>query len=470
MVGQLIATFSEGSLGALYTARIISGLGIGATTVIGPVGVVETAPVEFRGLIGAWFNLYMLMGGFVSTFTTLGVYLHVPEGRLQYQIVFFVPIIFSGFHTALSFFVCESPRWLYLSDKHEECIETLQKLRGLPLEDARVQTELKELQRSVQRQRSIGPGIVAAVRQTFLVPSNLRRVQQVVFAYALAQLSGANNITSYLMPILKMIGTGGGPDRSMFISGMYGVSKFFFCMMTSFFFIDALGRRKSMIFGITVQMISDIYIAVFIKCRQDGPTPSASAGKAAIAMIFVHGFGYATGEFPILLCFFFFPFSFFFIFFNGNKPRADHILGLLVLPYVFGAELWPDEIRSFGASFGQLFHWFFYYGLNQGLPSLLSETHNWGAFVFFAAWCFIAGIYTFFVIPETAGRSFEEMEYLFEQPIYKAYRTSKQLEKSCSTSSDMERGVEVDEITDASSSSSGGHEARKGAAIIISQC
>lgn len=167
---------------------------------------------------------------------------------------------------------------------------------------------------------------------------------------------------------------------------------------------------------------------------------------------------------------FFLSFPFLFFFSCENRRRTDQVIGLLVLPYVFGAELWPDEIRSFGASFGQLFHWFFYYGLNQGLPSLLSETHNWGAFVFFAAWCFIAGIYTFFVIPETAGRSFEEMEYLFEQPIYKAYQTSKRLEKSCSTSSDVERGVEVDEITDASSSSSGDHEARKDAAITVSQC
>lgn len=99
--------------------------------------------------------------------------------------------------------------------------------------------------------------------------------------------------------------------------------------------------------------------------------------------------------------------------------------GLLTLPYVFGGELWPNDIRSFGAAFGQTFHWLFSYAMGYGLPSLLDATHNWGAFIFFASWCFVALLYVFFVVPEIAGLSSGEIEQVFQGSWFKAYRSAK---------------------------------------------
>lgn len=50
------------------------------------------------------------------------------------------------------------------------------------------------------------------------------------------------------------------------------------------------------------------------------------------------------------------------------------------------------------------------------LPSLLSHTNNWGAFVFFASWCFAALLYVYFLVPEIAGLSVEEIEGIFSGP------------------------------------------------------
>lgn len=69
IIGQIIATFSMGNLGTLYAARIVSGLGIGALTVVGPMSLVEVAPAEFRGLIASWFSVVMLLSLTVSVFT-----------------------------------------------------------------------------------------------------------------------------------------------------------------------------------------------------------------------------------------------------------------------------------------------------------------------------------------------------------------------------------------------------------------
>lgn len=97
-----------------------------------------------------------------------------------------------------------------------------------------------------------------------------------------------------LIQILGMIGVSGGTTKSLFLSGMYSMAKFFFTLIASFFFIDALGRRRSLFTGITIQMISDLYLGVFIKYRQVGSVAPGSS-EAAIAAIFIHGFGYAVG-------------------------------------------------------------------------------------------------------------------------------------------------------------------------------
>lgn len=294
VIGQIIATFASGSLGALYTARIVSGMGIGALTVIGPVGIVEVAPTEFRGLLAVWFSVAMLIALTVSCLVVLASYIHVAVGPLQYQIVFFIPAIIAALVVAASFFLSESPRWLSLIGRNDEALDTLVTLRGLPASHPRVMSEVEEIHSQIESQKKIGSGLLPAVKEAFLVPSNLRRVQQAIFSYALAQLSGANSVTSYLVPILSMVGLGGGTERSLFLTSMYSMAKFFFTLMASFFFIDALGRRKSLFVGITIQMISDIYIGVFIKYKQmDQVTDSAS--EAAIAAIFLHGFGFAIG-------------------------------------------------------------------------------------------------------------------------------------------------------------------------------
>ncbi|KAK2735601.1 hypothetical protein FQN55_002185 [Onygenales sp. PD_40] len=396
-IGQFIAMFASGNLAALYAARIVSGMGIGALTVIGPVGIVEVAPTEFRGLLAVWFSVAMLLSLTLSCLVVLASYLHVAAGPMQYQLVFFTPLILMALAVAASFFLCyESPRWLFVVGRKDDAVKTLVTLRGLPATHPRVSSELEAIQTELDSQKSVRSGFVAATKETFLVPSNLRRLQQAILSYLLAQLSGANSVTSYLVPILNMVGVQGGTEKSLFLTSMYSMAKFFFTLMASFFFIDALGRRRSLFLGITIQMISDIYLGAFIKYKQEGSV-SASAGQAGIAMIFIHGFGFA--------------------------------IGLLVLPYVFHAELWPNQIRSYGASMTQFCHWLFYFGINKGMPPLLSSTNNWGAFLFFAGWCFIALFYTFFVVPETSGASLEDLNSLFEQPIWKAYQTSKKFNR-----------------------------------------
>lgn len=303
IIGYMIAIASPGK-SALYASRIISGLGIGALSVIGPVAIAELAPAEIRGLLGAWFSISMGIALMVATFCVYGIGINIAPSQLQYRIVMFAPCLFMFLWVVASFFLCESPRWLFLTNKDQKATETLVRLRGLPADHPRMQEEIQGVKNSLQSEiqtaeiHDRSPSkIVTISKETFTVPSNLRRVQQVIILYIFPQLSGGNSITNYFIPILEIVGTAGDSNRNLFLNGMYTLSKFFFSLFASFFFIDALGRRNSLFTGISIQMLSDIYLAAYIKVQNDGPVPK-SAGEAGLAAIFVHSFGYTIGKFP----------------------------------------------------------------------------------------------------------------------------------------------------------------------------
>lgn len=63
--------------------------------------------------------------------------------------------------------------------------------------------------------------------------------------------------------------------------------------------------------------------------------------------------------------------------------------------------------------------------MNFGVPSLLERTNNWGAFIFFAGWCFLALFYVYLVVPEIAGLGAQDIEDIFRGPWFNAYRRTK---------------------------------------------
>lgn len=298
-VGQFVAVGTENRAG-LYASRIITGLGIGALTVTGPMSIVEIAPVEIRGLLTAWFGVAMVLALFSSVFCVYGVYLHLSADRLQYQVVFFAPCLFMLFCVISSFWICESPRWLMMVDRHAEAMTALVNIRGLPSDHPRLASEFGAIEESI-RTSGRDASLFSIARETLTVSSNLRRVQQSLLAYALAQLSGANSITSYFVPIMKILGLGETTKDQLFLTGMYGFAKFWFMLIASFFFIDALGRRKSLFVGISLQMVTHIYLSVYIRTSQQHDV-SNSASQGAIALIFIHAFGYCVGKCLILCC------------------------------------------------------------------------------------------------------------------------------------------------------------------------
>ncbi|CAG8218291.1 unnamed protein product [Penicillium salamii] len=389
IAGSLISCFSSGNAGALYAGRIVAGLGIGALSVVCPMAISEIAPRATRGLLTLWFNICMLAGQALGVFIVYGCSIHVePVKDLQYQVPWFAQTFAPAISIVLSFFVTESPRWLLIDQKHDQSLQALVQLRGLLSDAEPVATEFQSMACQIEdREAGLGKNsIKQIVRETFLVKSNLRRVQLTIIIYILAQMSGANAITNYLPTIFGLIGVTNS-DVKVYSTGLYTVAKLICCLAAALFFIDFVGRRKSLMLGISVQIACHSYLAGYLKIYRSDPAGMSKGGTdAALAFIYIHAYGWA--------------------------------IGLYSLPYLFGAELWPNKIRSFGGALSQCFHWLFYFAITKATPSLLSGLHQWGAFVLFIGFCALALLYTYFMVPETAGMSLEEINKIFERPLF----------------------------------------------------
>lgn len=298
MIGLVISITAPG-LAGLNASRIVTGIGIGALTVTGPMAIAEISPDEIRGILTSWFGVCMSLSLISSVFCVYGVYIHLAATRFQYQVVWMVPILAMVVVVIGSFFCCESPKWLMMVDRYDDALAQLVKLRGLPADHPRVQAEITAIQDAVRAAHIDTSSEVRRIKQifkdTFTVSSNLRRVQQSLVSYLLAQLSGASQITSYLVPIMTLMGVTSSTEEKLFLSGMYGVAKLGSVLLASFCIIDTLGRRNSLFIGITLQVISDIFIGVYIKYSQQGPVPHA-VSQAALGFLYIHGFGYCIGK------------------------------------------------------------------------------------------------------------------------------------------------------------------------------
>lgn len=82
--------------------------------------------------------------------------------------------------------------------------------------------------------------------------------------------------------------------------------------------------------------------------------------------------------------------------------------------------------------------------MSYGTPALLASTNKWGAFIFFAAWCFIALCYTYLMVPELSGLSVEQVNDLFKGSWFTVYKRSKRspIVNGLETTDDMKKNVD----------------------------
>jgi sugar porter (SP) family MFS transporter len=341
--------------------RFIGGIGVGASSVAAPAYISEISSSKNRGRLVALYQFNIVFGilmAFLSNFL-----LNDFGGEDDWRFMLGVEAIPAMIYTLFVLTIPESPRWLLSKkgdiDAASKILKELMNTRLLNETIEAIQSEIK----------SEGRGKVTNFfSKRFRFP--------ILLAFLLAmfnQLSGINFILYYAPSILERAGfaTSGSLLSSVSIGGVNLLFTFI-----GLYLIDRAGRRTLMYIGSIGYIVSLVLVAY-------GFYSDASA---------------------------YFNLSFILLFI------ASHAIGQGAVIWVFISEIFPNSVRGIGQSWGTGTHWVFA-ALITLLGPVLMEIYPEGyqIFIIFAICMIVQLLFTHFIMPETKGKSLEELKSLLEE-------------------------------------------------------
>jgi SP family arabinose:H+ symporter-like MFS transporter len=340
----------------LMVARFIGGLGIGGSSVLGPVYIAELAPAKWRGRMVGLFQINIVVGillAYLSNYiiTTRNL------GPLQWRWEFGVAIVPSILFLIMLYGIPRSSRWLVTTNQTDEAREVLE-MMGSP----NSQAELQEIIDSIHLERG--------VKQEPLF--NGRYNLPIFLAISIGlfnQLSGINAILYYSNYIFASAGFSSNSAALQTVGvGLVNLIATFLGMSL----IDKLGRKTLLLIGAAGMM-------------------AALAGVSAI---------FYTKTHQGLLVWLLVLFIMFFAISQGS------------VIWVYIAEVFPSRVRSKGQSVGSSSHWIMN-ALIAGTFPLIAARSQGAPFIFFAAMMLLQFFIVLFFYPETKGSSLEAIQAQF---------------------------------------------------------
>ena len=333
--------------------RLIGGLCIGAYSVVSPLYISEIAPAARRGMLVALFQFNIVFGiliAYVSNYLLQGTN-SSNDWRWMLGIVAFPSLIF----TVLTLFISESPRWLALKRND------LAGAKGVlsEIDPSAADATLASILAS--RDRADASPSKAFFSAHYRWP--------ILLAFLLAafnQLSGINAIIYYAPRIFEM--TGLSKSSALLLTAGIGLVNLVFTML-GLSLIDRYGRRVLMYIGSFGYIVSLGLIALaFYR--------NSFAGMTILVLTFI----------------------------------AAHAVGQGAVIWVFIGEIFPNEVRAAGQSFGSFTHWTFAALIANVFPALAGRFGGAPIFAFFCGMMVLQLLYVMFMMPETKGVALEDME------------------------------------------------------------
>ncbi|KUL54611.1 MFS transporter [Streptomyces sp. NRRL F-4489] len=360
ILGTLGAAWAAGPA-ALIAFRFVIGVGVGIASVVVPLYLTELAPKQLRGGLTSLMQLLVTVGIFVAYVTD---YLLAGSGAWRWMIglgVVPAAVLALGIVTQP-----ESPRWLVGRGRGEEARTVLTRLRG---DAAAAGEELAEIERTERAEREASEPLT--LRR--LLSPRLRPVFTVGMLLVLFQnFVGINTIIYYAPTLLTDIGFG----SSGAILANVGIGLLNMLMtLPAMRLIDRRGRKPLLRTGAL----------------------GMCAAMVLLAAVNLSGLGYGALLSTLTLL-------------GIGLYIASFAISWGPVQWVMLPELFPMRIRAAAVGLCVLFNWLFNMIVALVFPSLL---HAWGAgvnFLFFAATTLLAFVFVQRLLPETKGRSLEEIE------------------------------------------------------------
>ena len=362
-----------GSFDGLVAYRIVGGVGIGIVSIVSPIYISEVSPAKIRGTLVSLYQLAVTVGFLlaylanwvidsnINTALTLGdpglslwermMNTEAWRGMLGSETL---PALLFFF---VIFFIPESPKWLIVKGKMEKASAVLSKIYAQQQE---VDEEIKVTKESLGGDKGswadlLKPGILLAVIAGSAIA-------------ILGQFMGVNAVLYYGPKIFSEAGF----DNPMFSTVLVGVVN---CVTTvlAVFIIDRVGRKQLIYWGVSGMILCLLAIGVYF------------------------AWGPALGLGNVFMLTFFLAYVF------------CTAISICAVVFVLLSEMYPNSVRGRAMSIAGFALWIGTYLIGQLTPVLLGWSQA-GTFFLFAVMCVPYMLIMWKVIPETTGKSLEEIE------------------------------------------------------------
>lgn len=346
----------------LIIMRFIIGVAIGITSYVVPMYIAEISPARQRGALVTLNQLMITIGLLISYITDY--WLSDDNYTESWRWMFFVGF-FPGLILLIGmFFLPETPRWLISRNRWEEGKKVLTKVEQPDLIESTLASIKQEIEMSSENTTSAKEVFKPWLRPALIITVGI---------FFFQQFSGVNTIIYYSPIIFQMAGIVSNTE-SILPSIIIGVVNVLACVV-SILLLDKIGRRKLYMIGIT------------------GMIPSLVL--SGCCFLFKEELGASLPYFAVL------SISCFIIFIN---------ISLSPLGWLLISEVFPLKVRGIGMSIGSLSHWGFNAIVAFTFLKLVNGIGIASTFWFYGAICVLGLIWGYFFIPETKGKSLEEIE------------------------------------------------------------
>ncbi|KIW73271.1 hypothetical protein PV04_01403 [Phialophora macrospora] len=381
-VGALIFCLGGGlqtgaeNISYLWAGRFLAGLGIGFLVMIVPLYQAELAHPSIRGRVTALQQFMLGVGALVASWISWATFVHIQDNSAQWRIPLGIQIVPAIFLGLLIFLFPESPRWLMDHGKPDQALKILAKLHAHGNEqDPWVMAEYEQIQASIAHEHEYE---AKSYLELFRSRSAFRRLFLCCALQASIQMTGVSAIQYYSVTIYGQIGISG--QDTLKYQGINSIIALVaqFCTIL---FIDRTGRRWPLIYGNLGNMVTFIVATVLLAKYPPGVSTNTGAQWGFIVMTWLYNFSFSCTCGP--------------------------------LSWIIPAEVFDTRTRSKGVSIATGTSFAFNTMIGQVTPIAMSHIGYKFYYVFIIC-NFTNAIFFWLLLPETARRPLEEMNYLFD--------------------------------------------------------
>ncbi|KAF0888247.1 hypothetical protein E2562_013697 [Oryza meyeriana var. granulata] len=373
LAGPLVMALA-GGYAALMAGRFVAGIGVGYALVIAPVYAAEIAPASSRGLLSSLPEIFInggVMLSYVSNFAFSGLPVH-----LSWRLMFAAGVVPTVFLAAGVLTMPESPRWLAMKGRRNDAKLVLDRTSDTPAE---AEKRLQEIEDVVAAGGGGSGNTGGGAWKEVATKAGVRRVLAIVLTLQFfQQASGIDSVVLYGPRVLAAAGVTSN-TLLLGLNVVFGVAKAS-SILIAMALTDRVGRRP-LLLASTGGMTASLLVLGSVFAAFGGARDDAAVAAVAVAVVVAFVCAFSVGIGP--------------------------------LAWVYSSEILPLRLRGQGAGIGTAMNRIISGVVTMTFISLYGAITMAGAFYLYAAIAAASFVFIYACLPETRGRSLEDMEELF---------------------------------------------------------